>query len=123
MAAFSSNGTSPKPKAAKQIGGRFFKEAPRPTRGVHWPNVDGDLLRMTMDALCRGGHMIGFAQASEGMAIKVMIWTDGKREDAYAKDAATLNALMRFVLDDLQAKDDELRDLFNEVSTWLESRD
>lgn len=122
MGAFSSNGTASGKKGAKSGKGRFLKGRAVVRRGVQWNHVDGDLLRMVVDALTYQGHMIGFAQASGGVGVKLMIWADGNREDAFIMDAAEMNVVLGEVLADLQAGDESLRQLFDEVSTWLETR-
>lgn len=123
MGAFSSNGTASKGKARKGGSGRFLKGRARISRGVEWNKVDGDTLRMVIDALTYQGHMIGFAQAAGGVGVKLMIWADGNREDAFLMDAGELNDTLAEVLADLQAGDDSLRQMFEDVSAWLESRD
>lgn len=122
MGAFSSNGAKPYTKRAPSKKGGFFTGRQKEWRPFFWQEVDGDLLRMTLDALTRKGYGMAFFVAQGGRGIKVRIYAEGPASDEVVIDAGEFNGLMDWMISDLRSGDEELQQLFEEVSSWLESR-
>lgn len=103
--------------------GGYFAKREQEWRPFMWAEVDGDLLRMVLDALNYRGQGMAFFLAPGGRGVKVRLYAEGPPSDAVVITAEEMNGLLAWVLDDLKAGDDELRKLYEDVSTWMESRD
>lgn len=123
MGSMSSNGTKAFRAKPKGIGGGYFAKRQAESRGFMWSEVDGDRLRMTLDALGRRGYGMAFFVAPGGRGIKVRMYAEGPPSDAVVIDGEEMNGLLDWVLNDLIAGDADLLRLFEDVSTWIESRE
>lgn len=123
MGSLSSNGKAVTKKRPLSSGGGFFTRREDKHRAFMWAEVDGTLLRMTLDALTYRGWGLAFFLANGGRGMKVRVYAEGPPSDAIVLDAGEMNGLLQWILDDMRSGDEELQAIFEEVSTWLENRD
>lgn len=99
----------------------FSKNSRR--KGVVWTEVDPDELRACIWAVVASGHMIGFAEATGGVGVKLQVWINRDKHYSVAIEADELNEFLVQYHDLFCSPSESIRVQFGKEDTRSEESD